>query len=360
MTEKKWLLWLLSALCILLMAGCRSDENGAWRTTLPEGQTLCKGVGNTGFSIPVDTETFTEVSKWDAMQDVKASYKLNARNNIAYVQRQGILYSECILQGDYREMTAETVQNIEDVSKIRIIQAGVVLDEYDSYRKMQKKIYSVNVQGLFSETYYGDYTGYLSIITKDNEAVILFACAKNRSSALYESCRTHWYREYELNAPNSGLTGSESDFIQTDREIVGFGEYAACRAYYRGPESVEQVDFAVRLIGMKYTDKVEGTSLPELKDDNKSYLVAQFEIDSRGYDISKTPPALRIRSITEDEKEEAVYLLPQKSPEKIQAVTVVKGNELPKFVVGTDKTVIDASKKADMTAYSSRKEKGNA
>jgi len=331
----------------VLLSGCGSKESDVYLTSVPDGMKYVYGLKSSAFCIPDDYENFINVNTPDDMQNLNAGYHLVTDKTDAYVTRDYGIYAECFLDSTYADVK-KLQDAIELASNIRLSDIVSVSYYHDEYRDMSKGIYTCKIEGLYNTTYFSAYQGYLALIAKNGKTMVYCAGTTDETSETDNmAARSLVYNEYSFHT-NKGQTEKPTRSLSMEKGATG--DYVKTEVYYRG-HSTEKVDMGLMLEKMETvnpydldlsTTPLEGKQLPAL-DSNHSYIIADFKIDSQGYDISEDIPDFRVRLCTPSgdvlTDNPYTYQLSAENDE-IRLLCVVQKGESINFSVGLNHAVI--------------------
>ena len=328
-------------LCIFL-AGCKDP---VYISKVPSGHVATSGIHGATFGIPEGYENFPLVEDAEELINPSGSYHLKTETEEVYVSKTGGIYAEVFLSDGGEDLTKE----LEKQGHLRIEEEKKLASSYQTHRKMTKTIYSCKVQALFNHIYYADYKGYLAVIEKERQTVAFLAA--NPESYREEDlalAKTLHYFAYEPKV-NQGKLGKTKTY---KKEQGVLGETVKAEVLYKGAKT-EEVPFGLTLDRIETADITKDlckeTPIRELPALPKGYLyeIAEFSVDSNGYDTEAEFPFVRIRMGTSDKKEAkryaATYLLTAPKG-KLRVLFVRKKGQAVNFLVGRNGALITAGK----------------
>lgn len=294
-----------------------------WSSAVPDQMAVVQGTDGSVFIVPEEATRFQTVKSTNRMTNIDNGYALRGRGCAAYVLRNRYAVEEVELKGQYTEQ--ELVDDIETVGHIRILDTAAVASSTRPYRKITKTIYTCRAEALYNAEYFNSYSGYLSIIKKDDVYKILFAgvAGGTASDALGSIVRSHQYREYALPAHNEGTAEQETEETSSLKSSkVNPGMIGKAGVTYRDSSGAHTVNIGVTMTDIFYIDTRDlrkalinagNTECLPPKEDEGPFVIAEFKIDGMGRDMTSALPFIRVRvSDTEgDTAERGTYILSQ-------------------------------------------------
>ncbi len=327
----------------VVLSACGSGSEDTYTSEVPSTIQYVRGTDQTAFGIPTEYSKFINVSSIDELTNPNAGYHLVNEDTNTYVAVKYGIYGNAGFQKKYDQLK-DLSRDFEAVSGVRIDSISKLSQSKDEYRNITKTIYQASAEGVYTNTFFADYVGYLTTITTEDSTYVLFSGSPNAAADVdLLSAKSFRYSEYlvKANKGRDDKTKHELDkSVYTPIDVL----------YYSNP--VEEVQLGLSLTDVQILDRdqvdLEGTKLkiiPSLKD-GYQYAVASFAVDTLGYDFSEKLPDIRVRIYDTDGKEPInngrTYLLGQDET-SLKVLSVVGKEQGFSYVVGRNGALIQAN-----------------